>query len=107
MTASLRHPLRLPPLVLALAATLLASGCNERHRSPTDPSASELKSATGDGSADDKRGKPPGGKPPHGGGDLTFELQPDVWNTNWAHSRGSVSALFRGTGVDQIDLGSI
>ena len=112
MAASPRPTLRFVPLALLLAVSLATFACNERHRSPTDPSAADPKSTAADSSADDKRGgppggKPPGGKPPRGGGDLTFELQPDVWNTNWERSRGTVSALFRGTGVDKIDLSSI
>jgi len=35
------------------------------------------------------------------------EVQPDVWNTNWTHSQGTVSALIGGADLDQIDLASI
>ncbi len=47
---------------------------------------------------------------PAGGGDppeLTLEMQPDTWNTNWAGSSGTVSALIRGEGFEGIDLDSI
>jgi len=44
------------------------------------------------------------GKP---GGDLTLAIQPDVWNTNWSHSQGTVSALIDGSDLDKIDLSSI
>lgn len=46
-----------------------------------------------------------------GGGDeeidLTVEIQPDSWNMNWGNSAGTVSALIRGTGLDEVDLRSI
>ena len=44
-----------------------------------------------------------------GGGapELTLEMQPDVWNTNWSRSSGTVSAFIRGEGFERIDLDSI
>lgn len=52
--------------------------------------------------------------PAGGGGDdddeeveLTVEIQPDSWNMNWGNSAGTVSALIRGTGLDEVDLRSI
>ncbi|MDX1632678.1 MAG: hypothetical protein R3234_12485, partial [Thermoanaerobaculia bacterium] len=36
-----------------------------------------------------------------------LEIQPQTWNTNWEKSSGTVSALIRGPGFEQIDLGSI
>lgn len=39
--------------------------------------------------------------------DLTLEMQPDSWNTNWASSSGTVSAFIRGEGFEAIDLDSI
>lgn len=45
-----------------------------------------------------------------GGGDapeLTLAMQPDTWNTNWAGSSGTVSALIRGEGFEDVDLDSI
>jgi hypothetical protein len=39
--------------------------------------------------------------------ELSLELQPDTWNTNWAHSSGTVSALIRGEGFEDVDLDSI
>ena len=72
--------------------------------------------------ADESRG----GKPGHGGGNggggvhhggnggggtvevhLTLEIQPDVWNTNYPHSHGTVTARISGTGLASIDLHSI
>ncbi len=44
------------------------------------------------------------GKP---GGDLRLEIQPDVWNTNWARSNGTVTALIRGSNLGAIDVDSI
>ena len=48
-----------------------------------------------------------GDRPKDGGGALQLDLQPDVWNTNWEHSGGTVSAQIRGTDLDEIELGSI
>lgn len=112
MRLSPRNSTGLSRFALFLAVAFVASGCSERHRSPTEPSADDLKSATGaaastDPAGDKRGGKPPGGKPPHGGGDLSLALQPDVWNTNWEHSHGTVSALLRGEGTDKIALSSI
>src|SRR4029453_9502444 len=46
-------------------------------------------------------------KPPKGGGDLTVQLQPDVWNTNYANSQGTVSALINGPDLDLVDTSTI
>jgi hypothetical protein len=42
----------------------------------------------------------------HGGGDLSLEMQPDTWNTNWEHSDGLVSALVRGD-ISKVDKGTV
>lgn len=39
--------------------------------------------------------------------ELTLDMQPDSWNTNWLRSNGTVSALIRGSGFDRVDLDSI
>lgn len=41
------------------------------------------------------------------GGDLSADIQPDVWNTNWEHSEGTVSVVIRGSGLDKIDTSTI
>jgi hypothetical protein len=114
--------------LLLIAATFFAA-CSESHRSPTDPelapmsttaTASAAKAASPAGATGaasgqiiaDKNGNGHGG---HGGGgghgkpggDLTLAIQPDVWNTNWSHSSGTVSALIEGSDLDKIDLSSI
>jgi hypothetical protein len=44
----------------------------------------------------------------HGhGGDLSLAMQPDVWNTNYDHSEGTVSALVRGADAGKIDPASV
>jgi len=48
-----------------------------------------------------------GNKPPKPTLDLSADVQPDTWNTNWEHSEGTVSVVIRGGGLDQIDTGSI
>lgn len=100
---SQRH---LPLLALLLSILVVSAGCSEKHRSPTEPP--DLLSASASSSLDDaaRGGKKP--KPPKpGGGDLSLELQPNVWNTNWEHSQGTVSALIRGQGLDKVDTSSI
>lgn len=40
-------------------------------------------------------------------GDLSLNIQPDDWNTNWQHSSGQVHAFLRGGGLDKVDLATI
>lgn len=42
-----------------------------------------------------------------GGVDLTLQVSPSNWNTNWPRSSGTVQVFFRGPGFDRIDLDSI
>jgi len=42
-----------------------------------------------------------------GGGQLTFEMNPDAWNTNYPHSQGFVEAFVTGVDAADVDLGSI
>jgi hypothetical protein len=102
---------------LALIA-LVALACGDAQPGPTDPgmsmnataatktaqlagpaAATQAPSATGD------RGHTHGR--PGGGGQLTFAMRPDVWNTNYPHSQGFVEAFVTGAGAADIDLGSI
>lgn len=39
--------------------------------------------------------------------DLTLQVSPGAWNTNWPGSSGTVQVFFRGSGFDRIDLDSI
>lgn len=84
-----------PILALSLAALLPA--CSGERRLPTeaDAPAATLSSATDAA----KGGKP---KKPKGG-DLKVSVQPDVWNTQWKNSQGTVSALIEGKDLDKID----
>jgi hypothetical protein len=41
------------------------------------------------------------------GGELELNIQPDDWNTNWAHSGGQVKAFLRGDGFKDIDLDTV
>jgi hypothetical protein len=111
MPRLLRNPF--PILSLALTAALVLAACQgqSRHPSPTEP-ALDLTSTTAEA-----RGGNGGGNNGHGGGNggggqnpaanFSLALDPDVWNTNWAHSQGTVSALLRGGDPSQIDLASI
>jgi hypothetical protein len=113
---------RLPRLAawggfLALALTaLLALACGD-HAGPTSPDmamnamaatksaqpAGPLAAAQAPG-ATDMRGHSHG-RP--GGGQLTFQMRPDFWNTNFAHSQGFVEAFIIGADAANVDLGSI
>ena len=52
-------------------------------------------------------GSDDGGNGGGGAGDLSLNIQPDDWNTNWAHSSGQVHAFLRGTGLDKVDLTTV
>jgi hypothetical protein len=56
----------------------------------------------GKGGKPDQPGKPGG---PNGG--FRLELQPDVWNTNYPHSAGTVSAMIRGADLGDVNLDTI
>ncbi|HVR10565.1 MAG TPA: hypothetical protein VMW75_21145 [Thermoanaerobaculia bacterium] len=77
----------LPALALMALAVLAAAA-------PLDPAAT------------DPRGHSHG-HPGGGGGQLTFQLHPDVWNTNFPKSQGFVEAFITGDGAASVDLGSI
>jgi hypothetical protein len=53
--------------------------------------------------SDDGGGSGSGGEE----GDLSLNIQPDDWNTNWQHSSGQVHAFIRGAGLDKVDLSTI
>jgi hypothetical protein len=96
---------RLSALAVLVSIAGLVGACNDSHRSPTEPGppASSMSAAT----AAARGGNGGGGGHGHPGADLSLQLQPAVWNTNWAHSQGTVSALVRGSDLDKIDLSSI
>lgn len=124
---------RLSPWFLALP--LLALGCDRQ--SPTEPTSSSSKvaaasSATGstaaDGTAVSKArggngggngqgnggnghgngGGGNGGGNGHGhGGDLSFQIEPATWNTNWVNASGNVQAFVRGGDAGKVDPGSV
>src|SRR6476659_1632980 len=85
-------------LASSLMALALFAACSQGHRSPTEPDlaaasgASALTAAAnGNGNGNGNGGNGGGSSAP-----LQLELQPDVWNTNWTHSNGTVSALLSG-----------
>ncbi|HEY4591512.1 MAG TPA: hypothetical protein VIJ61_03840 [Thermoanaerobaculia bacterium] len=116
-----------------LALPLLALGCNRQ--SPTEPTSSAPKiaasssAATGNaatgGTVIDKARGGNGGGNGHGngggggngnggggnghghGGDLSFQIEPDTWNTNWVNANGNVQAFVRGSDAGKVDLGSV
>lgn len=61
----------------------------------------------GNGNGGNGNGNGGNGNRPGPGANLAVELQPDVWNTNYARSAGTISAVIRGGGLGEIDLDSI
>jgi hypothetical protein len=116
------HSLDRPPRflawggLLALALTALVAPACSGQAGPTGPDMSmnamtATKSAQPSGTAaaqapgaTDARGHSHG-RP--GGGQLTFAMAPDVWNTNFPHSQGFVEAFVTGADAADVDLGSI
>ncbi|HEY4596028.1 MAG TPA: hypothetical protein VIJ02_06470 [Thermoanaerobaculia bacterium] len=118
-----------------LVLPLLALGCNRQ--SPTEPTSPSPKIAAasadttgnaaaggtvmdkshggngggngnGHGGGNGGGGNGNGGGNGHGhGGDLSFQIDPDTWNTNWVNASGNVQAFVRGSDAGKIDLGSI
>ena len=84
---------------LAFALAVLVAACSGERQLPTAPETSASAHATN--AAQSAKG---GHKPPK---DVSVKLQPDVWNTNYAHSQGTVSALIDGSGIDKIDTSTI
>ncbi len=64
----------------------------------------------GNGNGNGGNGNGNGGNGGNGGGhrgELTFEIHPDTWNTNWTHAEGNVQAFVRGQDAAKIDAGSV
>jgi hypothetical protein len=63
----------------------------------------------GGGNGGGGNGNGNGGGNGHGGhgGDLSFQIEPSTWNTNWVNANGNVQAFVRGGDAGKIDLGSI
>ena len=61
----------------------------------------------GGGNGNGNGGNGNGGGHGNGRGELSFEIRPDVWNTNWEHSAGNVQAFVRGKDAAKIDTGSV
>jgi len=127
---------RLAPWLLALPL-LAALGCDRAGQSPTEPSSSSPKVAAaspattgspsvpgdavtkarggngngqgqgGNGNGGNGNGNGGGGNGHGHGGDLSFQIDPSTWNTNWVNASGNVQAFVRGSDAGKIDLGSI
>ncbi|HKH49619.1 MAG TPA: hypothetical protein VKM72_33575 [Thermoanaerobaculia bacterium] len=87
-------------LLLALAITAVALASVPQ----ANATESALDAAKGGKGGGNGHGGGGGGKP---GASLSAELQPDVWNTNYDHSEGTVSAVIRGDGLGDVNLDSI
>lgn len=130
-----QRPLFRPLHALFFVLPLLALGCQNGGHSPTEPalqskaaavSSSDGQTATeptsltaeakdrggnghGNGGNGGNNGNGNGNGNGHGGrgADLQFEIQPDDWNTNWAHASGLVQAFVRGADASKIVTGSV
>jgi hypothetical protein len=98
----------------ARRAAALGEDAGAAEEAPAGAEAAEVaavaEAAQGGTGGNGGNGKGPGDKGPGNrpnGGALRLELQPDVWNTNWEHSGGTVSAKITGNDLAAIDLGSI
>jgi hypothetical protein len=125
-----RHLLR-PLHALFLVLPFIAFGCQNGGHMPTEPAMeSKAASVSSDGqtapasstaekatAVDEARGGNGNGNGNgHGNGgngnggrgaDLQLAIQPDEWNTNWAHASGLVQAFVRGTDASKIVLSSV
>jgi hypothetical protein len=98
---TLRHRKHRLLLAFAVAAAALASVWLPQVSSAFGAAIDPAKGGKGGGNGHGGGG---GGKPP---AELTAELQPDVWNTNYENSEGTVSAVIRGDGLGDVNLDSI
>lgn len=96
----------------ALLAAVVLAGCN-KSSSPTDPGAHPA-AASMAAVADASHGNDGGGNGGHGHGHghpgqgaLALQVHPDVWNTEYTHSQGSVQAFVTGGGLSDIDTSTI
>src|SRR6476659_3780120 len=119
-----------PIHALLLALPFLALGCQNGGHTATEPAAQPKAATTassatptapatganatpavaasnghGNGNGNGNGGN--GNGHGNGGGDLRFEIQPDTWNTNWAHANGLVQAFVRGGDASKIDTSSV
>src|SRR5215813_12743790 len=101
------RPSTLPILGILLLASLVFASCGGHGQSPTEPqAATPMKmAASASASPSDRAGGGHGHG--HDDGDLDLAIHPDVWNTEWSHSEGTVAAFVRGPGVGDIDLTSL
>ncbi len=102
----MRRPRQTSPAILAVALLAVASllaGCSDKAKSPTEASSSSsssLAAATGESQGGGNGGHGHHGQP---GGQLVFQIHPDVWNLQWMSSQGTVQAFVTGPNLSQID----
>jgi hypothetical protein len=109
-----RTPTSPEPLTSASAASQTAAAAAQ-------PNAARPQAGLPEAVADESRGNGSHGNGGHGNGGghhgpgggtpgevhLSLAIQPDVWNTNYPRSHGTVTARISGSGLAAIDLGSI
>lgn len=94
-----------PGSVHTVLLTFSAEGDDERFEL-----AVEVTIENDDDDGEDDDGEDDGGEDDGGDDgvvDLTLDIQPDTWNTNWRNANGTVSALIRGDGFEDVDLDSV
>ncbi|HYX25247.1 MAG TPA: hypothetical protein VFC23_13920 [Thermoanaerobaculia bacterium] len=120
-----------PLHALLFVLPFFAFGCQNGGHMPTEPASSQPQAAVaasstgqtatatgtaasptvaashGNGNGNGNGGSNNGNGNGNGGGDLRFEIQPDAWNTNWAHADGLVQAFVRGGDANKIDTSSV
>ncbi len=127
------RPLFRPLHALLFVLPFLAFGCQNGGHMPTEPAmeskaasvassdgqtapasdTAEAKARGGNGNGNNGNGNGNGHGNGNGNGngghgmDLQFEIQPDEWNTNWAHASGLVQAFVRGADAGKIVTGSV
>src|SRR5947209_1418623 len=110
-----------PLHALLFVLPFFAFGCQNGGHMPTEPASSQPQAAvaassTGQTATATGTAASPTVAASHGNGngngnggssDLRFEIQPDEWNTNWAHADGLVQAFVRGGDASKIDTSSV
>jgi hypothetical protein len=107
--------MRRRPILSAVVATLpvvvLLAACSNSF-SPTDPAAHQTNTTpslalTTEDSHGNSGGHGNGGGHGHRTAELSLQVRPDVWNTQYTVSEGTVQAFVFGTNLSQIDVSTI
>ncbi len=109
----MRSRLTLSVALVVLSLAVILAGCSKSSSSPTEvkppvTSTSAMSVATGNqGNGGGHGNGGHGGHGHHGGNQLSLQVRPNVWNTQYKVSQGSVQAFVMGPNLDQIDTTTI